>query len=71
MFDKKEMVDWENKLIIIKDDYNQAKLYFETLVKDFETYTQNSGGTTSQKKYDSTNMAADVGDKIRRYIQET
>jgi hypothetical protein len=39
-FDKKEMVDWENKPINIKDDYNKAKLYFECLVQDFETYTQ-------------------------------
>ncbi len=28
-FDKKEMVDWENKPINIKDDYNEAKLYFK------------------------------------------
>ena len=39
MFDKKEMVDWENKPITIKDDYDEARLYFEHLVKDFETYT--------------------------------
>jgi hypothetical protein len=25
-FDKKEMVDWENKPIATKDDYNEAKL---------------------------------------------
>ncbi len=25
MFDKKEMVDWKNKPILIKDDYNQEK----------------------------------------------
>jgi hypothetical protein len=31
-FDKKEMVDWENKPINIKDNYNEAKLYFEGLV---------------------------------------
>jgi hypothetical protein len=36
-FDKKEMVDWENKPIHIKDDYNEAKLYFEGLVRDFKT----------------------------------
>jgi len=27
-FDKKEMVDWENKPVNIKDDYDEAKLYF-------------------------------------------
>ena len=37
------MVDWENKPVNVKDDYDQAKLYFEGLVRDFETYTQNSG----------------------------
>jgi hypothetical protein len=39
MFNKKEMVDWENKPILIKDNYIEAKLYFEQLVKDFKTYT--------------------------------
>jgi hypothetical protein len=38
------MVTWENKPIILKDDYTQAKAYFENLVKDFKTYTQNSKG---------------------------
>ena len=47
-FDKKEMVDWENKPINIKDNYDEAKLYFEGLVQDFETYTQNSGGGSSK-----------------------
>ncbi len=41
-FDKTDMVTWENKLIIVKDNYTQAKVYFENLVKDFETYMQNS-----------------------------
>ena len=39
MFNKKEMVDWENKPILIKDNYIEAKLYFKQLVKDFKTYT--------------------------------
>ena len=69
-FDKSEMVTWENKPIIIKDDYTQAKLYFETLVRDFETYTQNSGGGAAKMGYDSANHVADVGDEIRKYIQE-
>jgi hypothetical protein len=45
MFDKKEMVEWENKPIVIKDDFDEAKRYFENLVQDFETYSQNSGKT--------------------------
>jgi hypothetical protein len=43
-FDKAEMVAWENMPTLIKDNCDEAKWYFETLVKDFETYTQNSGG---------------------------
>jgi hypothetical protein len=43
-FNKTEMVTWESKPIIVKDDYTQAKAYFKNLVKDFETYTQNRGG---------------------------
>ncbi len=70
MFDKKEMIDWENKPVVVKDDYDQAKLYFENLVKDFKMYTQNSGGTAAKQGYKSANMAADVGNKLRKYIQE-
>jgi hypothetical protein len=70
MFDKKEMVHWVNKPILIKDDYDEAKLYFKNLVKDFETYTQNNGGTSSKQGYKSANMAANVGNELRKYIQE-
>ena len=69
-FDKTEMVSWENKPIVIKDDYDQAKMYFENLVRDFETYTQNSGGGAAKTGYESANQMADVGDEIRKYIQE-
>ena len=37
-FDKKEMTEWENKSIAIKDDFDEAKLYFEGLVRDYEVY---------------------------------
>ncbi len=70
MFDKKEMIDWENKPVVVKDNYNQAKLYFKNLVKDFEMYTQNSSGTAAKQGYESANMAADIGNKLRKYIQE-
>jgi hypothetical protein len=66
-FNKTEMVTWENKPIVIKDDYDQAKLYFKTLVRDFKTCTQNSGGRAG---YKSANQMTDMGDKIRKYIQE-
>ncbi len=64
------MVAWESKPILIKDDYDKAKRYFETLVKDFKTYTQNSSGTVSKAGYNSANQVANVGNKIRKYIQE-
>jgi hypothetical protein len=51
-------------------DYDKAKLYFEGLVRDFETYTQNSGGDSGKKGYKSANQMADVGEEIRKYIQE-
>jgi hypothetical protein len=69
-FNKKEMVDWENKPIAIKDDYNKAKQYFKGLVRDFETYMQNSGGNSAKMGYESANQMADVSDKIQKYIQE-
>jgi hypothetical protein len=69
-FDKKQMVDWENKPIAIKDDYNKAKLYFEGLVPDFKTYMQNSGGNSAKMSYKIANQIADIGNKIQWYIQE-
>jgi hypothetical protein len=69
-FNKKEMVDWENKPIATKDDYNEAKLYFEGLIRDFKTYMQNSSGNSAKMGYESTNQMADVGDEIQKYIQE-
>ena len=35
-FDKKEMTEWENKPVAIKDDFDKAKLYFQGLVKDYK-----------------------------------
>ena len=47
-FDKKEMTEWENKTITIKDDFDKAKTYFEGLVKDYKVYAQNSGSTAGK-----------------------
>ncbi len=69
-FDKKEMVDWENKPINIKDGYDKAKLYFEGLVWDFETYNQNSSGNSGKRGYESANQMADIDAEIQKYIQE-
>jgi hypothetical protein len=70
IFDKKEMIDWENKPTVVKDDYDEATLYFKNLVKDFKTYMQNSGGTSAKQGYESANMAADIGDELQKHIQE-
>jgi len=64
------MVDWENKPVNIKDDCDKAKLYLEGLVRDFETYTQNSSGDSGKMGYESANQMADVGNEIRKYTQE-
>ena len=64
------MAAWENKTVAIKEDYDQAKKYFKDLVRDFKTYTQNSGGAAAKAGYKSANQMADVGDKIRKYIQD-
>jgi hypothetical protein len=69
-FDKAEMVAWENKPIVIKDDYNKAKQYFETLVKDFETYTQNSSSKKRQSRLQQREPSGHVGNEIQKYIQE-
>ncbi len=42
----------------------------EGLVQDFETYTQNSGNNLAKMGYESANQMADVGNKIRKYVQE-
>jgi hypothetical protein len=68
MFNKKEIIDWENKPIVIKVDCNKAKLYFEQLVKDFEAYMQNSGSMSAKQGYKSANMAADVGNKLTTQV---
>jgi len=68
-FDKKEMTEWENKSIAIKDKFDEAKLYFEGLIKDYEVYAQKSNGTARKHNFESTNQAAeaDAGD-MQKYI---
>ena len=65
-FDKKEMTEWENKSIAIKDNFDK---YFEGLIKDYEVYAQNSNGTANKHNFESTNQAteADAGDELQKY----
>jgi hypothetical protein len=69
-FDNKELTEWENKIIAFKDDFDEAKLYFEGLVRDNKVYAQNSGGTAGNHNFESANQAAeaDAGDKLQKYI---
>ncbi len=69
-FDKKEMTMWENKPKAIKNDFNDAKTYFEGLVWDYEVYKQNSGGTAGKHNFESANQAtkADCGNELCQYI---
>jgi hypothetical protein len=69
-FEKNEMTIWENKDELTKNNYAKTKLYFKRLITDAETYAQNSGGMASKKGYESANQMADVGNEIRKYIQE-
>ncbi len=72
-FDKKEMTEWENKPEAIKNDFNNAKTYFEGLVRDYEVYEHNSGGTAGKHNFESANQAteADRGDELCQYIAGT
>ncbi len=69
-FDKKEMTEWENKPEAIKNDFNNAKTYFEGLVRDYKVYKQNSGGTAGKHNFESANQATKVnsGDERCQYI---
>jgi hypothetical protein len=69
MFDKAEMMEWEQQPINIKTDYALAKNHFELKVKAHDTYLQNSSsGTAGRSKYESANNMANIGDKIKDYI---
>ena len=69
IFDKAEMMEWEQQPIATKTDYTLAKNYFEMRVKAHDTYIQNSGGgTAGRHSYKSANSMADIGDEIKDYI---
>ncbi len=69
-FDKEEMTEWENKPEAIKNDFNNAKTYFEGLVRDYEVYEQNSGGTAGKYNFKSANQAtkANCSNELSQYI---
>jgi len=65
MFDKAEMMDWEQQPTNIKTNYPLAKLHFELKVKAHDTYLQNSSsGATGRNKYESANNMEDYIAKI-------
>jgi hypothetical protein len=69
-FNQPQMTTWENKPEVVKNDWDKAKKYFEGLIRDFEVYEQNSGGTAGRGKYKSANATADAnkGDKLWQHI---
>ena len=70
-FDKQEMLTWEQQPPAIKTDYDEAKAYFERIVKATDTYEQNAGGgTAGRNRYESANHMADYGNEIHEYIQQ-
>ena len=70
-FDKQEMLTWEQQPPAIKTDYDEAKAYFERIVKATDTYEQNAGGgTAGRNRYESANHMADYGNELREYIQQ-
>jgi hypothetical protein len=70
-FDKQEMLPWEQQPAATKTDYDLARPYFECIVKATDTYKQNAGGGTAGRNcYESANHMADVGNKLREYIQQ-
>jgi hypothetical protein len=70
-FDKQEMLTWEQQPTAMKTNYNLAQAYFERIIKATNTYKQNAGGGTAGcNRYESANQMADVGNKIREYIQQ-
>jgi hypothetical protein len=69
MFNKAEMMEWEQQHINVKTDYDLAKHNFELKVKVHDTYIQNSSsGTAGRNKYESANNMADIGNEIKDYI---
>ena len=69
IFNKAEMMEWEQQPNITKTDYALAKNWFEMRVKAHNTYIQNSGsGTAGRHNYESANSMADIGNEIKDYI---
>ncbi len=70
-FDKQEMLSWEQQPTDTKTNYNLSKDYFEKIVKATNTYKQNAGGgTAGHNHYKFANQLANIGDKLRKYIQQ-
>ncbi len=69
-FDKKEMTEWENKPEAIKNYFNDAKTYFEGLVRDYKVYEQNSSGTAGKHNFETANQATESnrGNELRQHI---
>ncbi len=70
-FDKQEMLTWEQQPALIKTNFDQTKAYLEQIVKATNVYKQNSGGSSARgNKYESANQMANIGDELRKWIQQ-
>ncbi len=65
------MLMWEQPPALIKTDFNQTKVYFETIVKATNVYKQNSGSSSTRgNKYKSANQIANINNELRTWIQQ-
>ena len=62
------MLAWEQQQSATKEDYTLARAYFENIIKATDTHKQNAG--SKPQRYDLANQLADLGDKIKGYIQQ-
>jgi hypothetical protein len=68
-FDKIEMMNWENQPMATKTDSSLAKEFFEKLIKSYETY-EKIAGAASKNAHDSASRLVDVGNELRKYINQ-
>jgi hypothetical protein len=70
-FDKQDMLTLEQSSAIIKTGFNQAKAYFEKIVKATNVYKQNTSANSVRcNTYKSANQMANYGNKLQEWIQQ-
>jgi hypothetical protein len=65
------MLTWEQQPAHVKTNFDLTKAYFEAIVRANDVYEQNTGsGAARGNKYESVQQMADIGDKLRDWIQK-